>query len=103
MARNKNAGEHPSYDKRNMSKKAHDNKKAYDKKLNAKPEQVKKRVEANRARRKAIASGKNVDGKDASHTINGIVFKPTHVNRGSKTDTKGDRARQKGIKKKCSS
>jgi len=67
-----------------------------DKKINARPEQVKKRVEANAARRKAKAAGKNVAGKDASHTKNGIVFKKTSVNRGSKSDSAGDkRARGK--------
>jgi hypothetical protein len=62
-----------------------------DKKINSKPEQVTKRVEANKARRQAKASGKNVTGKDVSHTKNGIVFKETSKNRGSSSDTKGDR------------
>lgn len=64
---------------------------ATDKKINARPEQIKKRVEANKARRKAKASGKNVKGKDASHTKNGIVFKNSSTNRGSKSDSAGDR------------
>lgn len=64
---------------------------ATDKKINARPEQVKKRVEANRARRKAKAAGKNVNGLDASHTKNGIRFKKSSVNRGSKSDSAGDR------------
>lgn len=64
---------------------------ATDTKINARPEQVKKRVEANRTRRKAKASGKNVTGMDASHTKNGMVFKKTSVNRGSTSDSAGDR------------
>lgn len=62
-----------------------------DKKINARPEQVQKRVEANKARREAKANGKDVRGKDASHTKNGIVFKKSSVNRGSKSDSAGDK------------
>lgn len=74
-------------------------KKAYDTKLNSKKEQVQKRVEANKARRQAKAAGKDVRGKDASHTKNGIVFKKSSVNRGSKSDSSGDK-RARGGKKK---
>ena len=66
-------------------------KQKYDAELNKRPEQVKKRVESNRARRKAKASGKDIKGKDASHTKNGMVFKKTATNRGSKSDSQGDR------------
>jgi hypothetical protein len=62
-----------------------------DKKINSRPEQVKKRVEANKARREAKASGKDIRGKDASHTKNGIVFKKSSTNRGSKSDSAGDK------------
>jgi hypothetical protein len=62
-----------------------------DKKINSRPEQVKKRVEANRARRRAKRLGRNVTGLDASHTSTGIRFKKTSVNRGSKSDSAGDR------------
>lgn len=62
-----------------------------DTKINARKEQVTKRVEANRARRQAKSAGKNVTGKDASHTKNGIRFKDSSKNRGSKSDSKGDR------------
>lgn len=72
---------------------------ATDKKINARPSQVKKRVEANKARRKAKAAGKNVRGLDASHTKNGIRFKKSSVNRGSKSDSAGDK-RARGKKKK---
>lgn len=78
--------------------KARKKKGATDKAINSKPEQIRKRVEANRARRKAKDNGKNVNGKDASHTKNGIVFKKTSTNRGSKSDSSGDR-RARGKKK----
>ena len=91
MAKNKNAGNHPSYDKRNMSEEARKNKQAYDKKFAASEEQKKKRAECNKARRNAKSNGKDIDGKDASHTKNGIVFKKTSVNRGSKKDSQGDK------------
>jgi len=71
-----------------------------DKKINARPEQVKKRVEANAARRKAKKAGKNIKGKDASHTKDGIVFKETAKNRGSKSDSKGDKNARGGGKRK---
>jgi len=80
--------------------KARAKKAATDKKVNARPEQVKKRVEANRARAKAKAAGKDVRGKDASHTKNGMVLKKTSTNRGSKSDTAGDRRARGGKKKK---
>ena len=72
-------------------------KKSYDSKLNKKPEQVKKRVEANRANRKAGTYG-NGDGIDMSHTKKGIVKKKQSVNRGSKSDMAGDK-RARGKKK----
>jgi len=40
----------------------------------------------------------NGDGKDASHTKNGVVMKKASVNRGSKSDTAGDK-RARGGKK----
>ena len=75
-------------------------KKKYDAKLNSSAKQTKKRGEANAARRKAKAAGKNVTGKDASHTKNGIVFKKTSTNRGSKSDSAGDRNARGGGKRK---
>jgi len=57
-------------------------KQAYDKKLNAKKEQVKKRVEANRARRKAKAAGKDIKNKDYDHATKRFV--KTATNRGRK-------------------
>lgn len=61
-----------------------------DAEINKRPEQVKKRVEANKANRKAGTYG-NGDKKDASHTKDGIKFKKESVNRGSKSDSKGDK------------
>jgi hypothetical protein len=72
-------------------------KKSYDTKLNKKPGQVKKRVEANKANRKAGTYG-NGDGIDMAHTKKGIVKKKQSVNRGSKSDMAGDR-RARGGKK----
>ena len=91
MAKNKNAGKHPSYDKRNMSEEARQNKLKYDKEHSATDEAKKKRAECNKARRKAKKCGKDIDGKDASHTKDGIKFKKTSVNRGSKSDSSGDK------------
>jgi hypothetical protein len=79
------------------NKEARDKKKKYDVKLNSSAKQTKKRVEANAARRKATAAGKNITGKDASHTKGGkIVFKKSSANRGSKSDTAGDRKARGG-------
>lgn len=72
-------------------------KKAYDSKYQKSPEQVKKRVERNRNRREALKDGRvrKGDGKDISHTKNGLRVKPKSVNRGSSTDMPGDRVRAK--------
>lgn len=70
---------------------------AYDKKHNAKPEQRAKRAELVKVNRDRGTYG-NGDGKDASHTKNGIVMKKASANRASKTDTAGDR-RARGGKK----
>jgi hypothetical protein len=72
-------------------------KKAYDTKLESKPAQVKKRVEANRANRKAGTAG-NHDYKDMAHTARGLVLKPQSKNRGDSNDQPGDR-RARGKKK----
>ena len=68
-------------------------KKEYDSEFEKKPEQVKKRVELNRENRehdeKYGKSSRN--GKDLSHTSSGLVYKKSSVNRGSKSDTAGDR------------
>lgn len=73
----------------------------YQKEYNKKPEQVKKRTELtqiNREHDKKYGKASR-NGKDASHTKNGIVYKKSSVNRGSKTDMAGDR-RARGGKRK---
>lgn len=66
---------------------------AYQAEYNKRPDQVKKRVELNGVNRKNHASGKSSvgDGKDVSHTKSGLRLKPAPVNRGSKSDSAGDR------------
>jgi uncharacterized protein (DUF342 family) len=73
----------------------------YQKEYNKKPEQVKKRTELTQINREHDKKyGKSSrKGKDASHTKNGIVYKKSSTNRGSKTDMAGDR-RARGGKRK---
>ncbi len=86
------------YYKKNPEAKA--KKDAYNKEFNRKPEQRAKRAELVKVNREHQKSGKGRigDGKDASHTKNGIVLKPASVNRGSSADSPGDR-RARGGKK----
>lgn len=83
------------YYKENPESKA--KKDSYNKEFNRKPEQRAKRAELVKVNRDRGTYG-NGDGKDASHTKNGIVMKKASVNRGSKTDTSGDK-RARGKKK----
>lgn len=95
---NKNAGKHPSYDKRGMSAEAKKKKLEYDKKFQKKKAQVKKRVEANRANRKAIKAGtaKKGDKLDASHQKDGSIRMEAQAkNRGRR----GEGGRKRGVKK----
>lgn len=73
---------------------------AYDKEFNKKPEQRAKRSELTKINREHQKSGKGKvgDGKDVSHTKNGLVLKKASVNRGSKSDSAGDK-RARGNKK----
>ena len=74
----------------------------YQAEYNKKTEQVKKRVECithNREHDKKYGK-ESREGKDASHTSHGIVYKSSHANRGSKTDQAGDRRARGGKKKK---
>lgn len=81
--------------------KARAKKAATDKKINARPEQKAKRRELGKKNYEADKKGVDRKGKDASHTKNGIKYKKSSSNRGSKSDTAGDkRARGKGHKKK---
>jgi hypothetical protein len=68
----------------------------YQRKLNKTPEKKKYRAELNAENRKRKSP--KGDGKDLSHTSKGIVSKPQSVNRGSKSDTAGDK-RARGKKK----
>lgn len=81
--------------------KARRKKAAYDKKFNQKTEQRRKRSELtvkNRQHdRKYSKSSRK--GKDLSHTSRGLVYKKSSVNRGSKSDSAGDR-RARGGKRK---
>lgn len=70
------------------NKAARDRKKQYDTELNDRPEQVRKRVQSNRARRRAKRNGKNVDGMDYDHGSKRFIRSST--NRGKKSGTKGD-------------
>lgn len=70
---------------------------AYNKEFNRKPEQRAKRVELVKANRDRGTYG-NGDNKDLSHTKNGLVSKPQSVNRGSRSDSAGDK-RARGGKK----
>lgn len=81
--------------------KARRKKAAYDKKFNQKPEQRRKRSELTvKNRQHDRKYGKDSrKGKDLSHTKNGLVYKKSSVNRGSKSDSAGDR-RARGGKRK---
>lgn len=59
-----------------------------DKKINERPSQVKKRIEANAKRREAKKAGKDIRGKDYNHGTNSFIS--SSKNRGAKTGTKGD-------------
>ena len=72
-------------------------KKAYDTKLNSKPEQIKKRTEANAKRAEAKKKGQNINGLDYNHGTNSFV--KSSVNRGATSGTKGDRNARGGKKK----
>ena len=81
--------------------KAREKKQEYDKIYNQKPEQREKRselIQHNRAHDKKYGKDSR-KGKDASHTSHGIVYKSSSSNRGSKSDTAGDR-RARGGKRK---
>lgn len=71
--------------------KARKKKTTTDKKVNARPEQRKKRAELSVERAKRKRNWANLKGKDLSHTKNGLIAKSIKSNRGSKSDTSGDR------------
>lgn len=81
MPANKNAGNHPSYEKLNWSPSSISRKKAYDKKYHQTTERKKYRAELNKANRDAGTYG-NGDGKDMSHTKSGkLVLELSRINR----------------------
>lgn len=66
---------------------------ATDKKINARPEQKAKRSELgskNYAHDKKYGKSSR-NGKDLSHTKSGLKYKSVSTNRGSKSDSKGDK------------
>jgi len=92
MSRNSNAGKGKVYKQRSAASRK--KKQAYDKRLNAKPAQIRKRVEANRARRKAKAAGKDLRGKDMGHQKDGSIrVEDRAKNRGKRGE--GNRVRGK--------
>jgi hypothetical protein len=60
-----------------------------DKEINARPEQKRKRAQLVKERRKRGIYGKG--GADLSHTTKGLIRKSMKKNRGSKTDSQGDK------------
>lgn len=78
--------------------KARERKKRYDTRFESSPSQKAKRREL--ARQNAAHDKKygaaSRKGMDASHTRSGIRYKPSSVNRGSKTDMAGDRRARGG-------
>lgn len=84
MARNKLAGKGKVYKQR--SEASRKKKLEYDKKFQKRPEQVKKRVEANRANRRAGTYGKmTAMGKDRGHQKDGSLrLEDRAKNRGKK-------------------
>ena len=98
---NRNAGSHPSYKKRKMSLAQILAKRKYDKNYSAKPKNVAKRGEDNKGRKKlGLKVG---DKRDASRrVINGVVkWVKEHrsKNRGSKSNSPGDKRARGGGKK----
>jgi hypothetical protein len=78
------------YDESPETKKKKD---LYNKEFNKKPEQRKKRSELSVLNKKMIREGKasKGDNKDLAHTKSGIVLKNKSANRGSKSDSPGDK------------
>ena len=73
--------------------KARKKKNAWTKKINKRPDQMAKRRElgkANYAHDKKHGKAKR-RGKDLAHTKNGLRYKDSSKNRGSRSDTQGDR------------
>ena len=69
-----------------------------DAKVNRKPEQVKKRVEANKARRDAEKDGKDIRGKDYDHAVGRFVKSKTNRGRSGEGGRKRGSNKNKGPK-----
>jgi hypothetical protein len=65
----------------------------YQAEFNKRPDQVKKRVELNKANNVSHKAGRTKvgDNLDQSHTKSGLKLKKASVNRGSSSDSPGDR------------
>tara|TARA_R110002096_G_scaffold130162_10_gene279267 strand:- start:1321 stop:1632 length:312 start_codon:yes stop_codon:yes gene_type:complete len=74
-------------------------KQSYDSSNNKKKSSVLYRTSLNKANRENPNS-KIGDGKDSSHTSSGLKLKTQKANRGSKTDSAGDRRARGGKNKK---
>lgn len=94
--RNRNAGKHPSYKKRKMTKKQIAAKRAYDKKYHKSKKARKYRSNLNKANRKAGTYG-NGDGLDMAHSKDGKKLRKQKAsknranNRPKKRSTKKER------------
>lgn len=101
MARNRNAGKHPSYKKRGMSAESIRKKRAYDRKYSSTAERRKYRSELNTKNRKLGTYG-NGDNKDVSHTKSGTKLESQSKNRARNGQKKGvsKRAKRTGTKAK---
>jgi len=102
MARNSLAGKGRTYKKRGMTARSIAKKRKYDAQYQKKRSAVKKRVQANRANRRAGTYG-NGDGKDASHKKGGkIVMESQAKNRARNGMKKGRKpsSKRRNTKKK---
>lgn len=102
MARNSLAGKGRTYKKRGMTARSIAKKRKYDAQYQKKRSAVKKRVQANRANRRAGTYG-NGDGKDASHKKGGkMVMESQSKNRARNGMKKGRKpsSKRRNTKKK---
>lgn len=96
MPNKKNGKSSADYYKENPA--SYKKKLAAQKKINARPEERKKRSELVQERRKRGIYGEG--GKDVGHTKNGYRMQDPAKNRGSKSNMPGDRRARGGGKKK---
>jgi len=98
--RNRNAGKHPSYKKKGMTKEQIAKKRAYQKEYNKTPSAKKHRTELNKDNRDLGTYG-NGDGKDVSHSADGksTTLESQSKNRARKTGVKQSRSPRRAKKK----